>query len=581
MNIIFSGFFHPIIGIITGLLLVFGSEFVGKISLRKFINTFFFLNFIFGLIIVSLINFILILIGLSKFLSIIFTYVLLLFGFYNFFLILKKFNFSKILYYESYFILLIIFLLLILSVTPPTMADSLDYHLGVANFVNQNYNWPNPNMWLHANISGLGEVYNFLGLNVYSDVAGSLSQVVGLASFLHYFSNVIKNYQKKILFNLFIISSPVIIFLVSGAKFLLLPQLTTTLVLYYLVSNKKLNENLFLLIVFLLCGAANFKLSFLISGLVLGLVALMKIKITSKIFVKSTLIILFFFLPKALFNFFNYGDFGLLNIFVVAPDEFLLSLNHFQENHYTFPLNLFIPESLGKLSTVLGLQVFLFLLLKNICKENKKILIIATVVSALYYFFSMSIGRMYFEILLWFSLFFIFPINFRINLSIIKIYLILNTLTVFMLIIFGLYNLAPGLLNNNFREEVMKKNAYEYNAASWINEKIDKNKIILTNIRSVSLLNNYTIPMDYLNYRISDDKLKNYVSFLKESKINLLVLKNFTEESHYLFKNCKEISRIKSPLFIKETRNPFNRQEKYFVVLIEFEKEHLNKCIQN
>jgi hypothetical protein len=279
MNIIFSGFFHPIIGITTGLLLVFGSEFIGKISLRKFINTFFFLNFIFGLILVSLINFIFILIGLSKFLSIIFTYVLLSFGFYNFFLILKKFNFSKILHYESYFILLIIFLFLILSVTPPTMADSLDYHLGVANFVNKNYNWPNPSMWLHANISGLGEVYNFLGLNVYSDVAGSLSQVVGLASFLHYFSNIIKNYEKKILFNLFIISSPVIIFLVSGAKFLLLPQLITTLVLYYLISNKKLNENLFLLIVFLLCGVANFKLSFLISGLVLGLVALMKIKI--------------------------------------------------------------------------------------------------------------------------------------------------------------------------------------------------------------------------------------------------------------------------------------------------------------
>jgi hypothetical protein len=34
-------------------------------------------------------------------------------------------------------------------------------------------------------------------------------------------------------------------------------------------------------------------------------------------------------------------------------------------------------------------------------------------------------------------------------------------------------------------------------------------------------------------------------------------------------------------LFIKETRNPFNRQEKYFVVLIEFENENLNKCIQN
>lgn len=581
MNIIFSGFLHPIIGIITGLLLVFGSEFVGKIFLRKFINTFFFLNFTFGLILVSLINFILILIGLSKLLSIILSYVILLLGSSNFFLFINNFSYSKKFYYDSYFILLIIFLLLILSITPPTMADSLDYHLGVANFIYQNYSWPDPNMWLHANISGLGEVYNFIGLNLYSDIAGSLSQVVGLASFLHYFTSIIKNYQKKILFNLFILGSPVIIFLSSGAKFLLLPGLTTTLVLYYLVSNKKLNENLFLLIVFLLCGAANFKLSFLISGLVLGFIALIKIKITFKIFIKFTSIILFFFLPKALFNFFNYDDFRFLNIFVIAPDEFLSHLKHFKENHYIFPLSVFIPESLGKVSTVLGLHVFLFFFLKNICKENIKILKIATLVSILYYFFSMSIGRMYFEILLWLSLFFIFPIDFKINLNIIKFYLISNALFVLILVIFLLYILVPGLLNNNLRNKIMKKYAFEYNAASWINERIPKKSVILTNLRSISLLNGYTIPMEILGYRISDETLENYVNFLKKNRIKYLILKNFNDQSHFLFKNCRIINRTKSPPFPEENRNPFNRGKKYFVVLLEFESKDLSQCIKN
>lgn len=42
MNIIFSGFLHPLIGILSGLALIFGSEFFGKFLLRKNKYNFFF-----------------------------------------------------------------------------------------------------------------------------------------------------------------------------------------------------------------------------------------------------------------------------------------------------------------------------------------------------------------------------------------------------------------------------------------------------------------------------------------------------------------------------------------------------------
>jgi len=44
MNIIFSGFIHPFVGLLSGLLLVFGTEFIGRLLLKKFKYSFFFLN---------------------------------------------------------------------------------------------------------------------------------------------------------------------------------------------------------------------------------------------------------------------------------------------------------------------------------------------------------------------------------------------------------------------------------------------------------------------------------------------------------------------------------------------------------
>ena len=423
MNIIFAGFFHPILGVISSvLMLVFGSELLGKLLLRRFIKPFFFLNFAFGVIFTSLVCYIFIILGISKYTNAAIAYFLLLVGMLNLITFRNLHSYQKT-NFKIFYILFILLLLLVASITPPTMADALGYHLGVANYINQTHSWPNPNMWLHANISGLGEVYNSLGLLVYSDVVGSLTQFVGLSSFLYYFSNIIKNKERLVFFNLFILGSPVLIFLVSGSKFLLFPQLITTLVLYFLVSSKKIGANLFYIIVFLLCGATSFKLSFFIPSIVLGVFALSKTDFNLKLIYKSILIGIFFFLPRILFNISNLEQISFPEILVQVPDEFLSSLKNFRENYFIFPINLFLPDSPGKISTVLGVNLFIYFFIKKINKNIFQIFIIFLITSILYYLFSISVGRMYFEMIVWVSLFIIFKVDFRLNLKILNLYL--------------------------------------------------------------------------------------------------------------------------------------------------------------
>jgi hypothetical protein len=580
MNIIFSGFFHPLVGILSGFLLIIGSEYVGKFFLKKFIKTFFFLNLVTGIIAISLIIYIFIILGISKYTNLPVAYFLLSIGIYNL-INFKYFNPYQKINFNIFYILFILLLLLILSVAPPTMADALGYHLGVANYINQAHSWPNPNMWLHANISGLGEVYNSLGLLLYSDVAGSLVQLVGLVSFLHYFSNIIKNKERLVFFNLFILSSPVLVFLVSGAKFLLLPQLMTTLVLYFIISNKVITANLFYIIIFLLCGAVSFKLSFFYPSFVLGFFALSKTDNKLKLIYKSILIGTIFFLPKILFNISNLDQLSFPEILVTVPEEFAFSLKNFKENYFVFPINLFLPESLGKISTVLGTNLFVFFLIKKLNRNNIQIFIIFLITSILYYFFSLSIGRMYYEMILWLSLFIIFKAEFKVDLKIVNLYLFTSSILVVAMLLFALFNLTPGLFNNKLRDVVMQNNANEYKAIKWINKNIEKDKIIITDLRSISLLNARAIPMDYLNYKIPSNKINGYIDFIRNSKIDYLILKNFSDKIFFMFDECNEIKRITSPKFTNERRNPYNRKSKYFVTVLKFDNKNNMNCIKN
>ena len=42
------------------------------------------------------------------------------------------------------------------------------------------------------------------------------------------------------------------------------------------------------------------------------------------------------------------------------PEPMMENMKIFKENDFIYPINIFIPDSLGKISTILGFQIFLF-----------------------------------------------------------------------------------------------------------------------------------------------------------------------------------------------------------------------------
>jgi len=363
-NIIFNGFVHPAVGIFLGSLLIFGTEHLGRLILSKIKYSFFFVNLCIGTIVVSSVSYFFIIFQLFKYTTFFVSYVLVIFGIYNIFFYLKK-NYSliigiKINSFNFFFIFLYFILLFFISISAPTMADALDYHLAIPNYIYFNNKLPNEYFNNYVSLLGLGEIYNYLGLIVYSDVVGPLLNLIALFSFLNYFNQIIRDQEKYTIFVLFIVGSPVLIFFISGAKFNLFPQLITTYVLFLLVQYKRIDFKMSLLIIFLLFGAINFKLNFLLTGSVLGLVLLFKCKLNNKLIFYTILFFIALFIPRIIYNYLSIEKFSYYNLLTSANLILLDHIRNFTDSDLVFPLSLFLTDSLGKITTVLGFSFLIF-----------------------------------------------------------------------------------------------------------------------------------------------------------------------------------------------------------------------------
>jgi hypothetical protein len=111
----------------------------------------------------------------------------------------------------------------------------------------------------------------------------------------------------------------------------------------------------------------------------------------------------------------------------------------------------------------------------------------------------------------------------------------------------------------------MRAHAAEFNGAEWINKNIQSGEVILTDLRSIALLDSTPI---IINNDFKNNQM--FLEYIKNNIINYIVLKNFTSKENYFFKNCDIKILKKSPEFLKETRNIFNRNQKYVIYILEF-----------
>lgn len=585
MNILIDPTFNGLIQTLISLIFILGLIFIGKI-----INNFFFkkyenilFNFFISSIFISQLLKIFSQLGYFKISNLFLSILIFLIGVFslkNLFAFTMRINFKFFNNYYEIGIALLLFSYFIISIGPPSMADALDYHYGFPIYLIKNAEIPSVNMWLFGSLSGNGEFLNSLPIFFGSDNFGSLFQFCSLIFFLMFIKDNLKDNKKLYFITFFVITSPTLLQLISGPKFLLAPQILTASVLFILVKNKKIYLVDFVFISLLLIGATQFKLSFLMSGIFIGLFTLYKSFILekSKIFLVSILLLTFFFVPTALWNYSQLTDFSFINIFTLVPNEMLENLNTYRENNYLFPLNLFIPQSLGTISTIIGFQILLLFLPFKKSKEFKTIMIITFLTILLHYYLGMNIGRIYFEFLLWSAIALTF-IDFKK-----KNYTFYSKLLLpqfFIVLSFSIYfalTVLPGIFTNESRDSFMVKNSFEYQAFKWANKKLPENSKVLSNLRSVAFLENDFVSTDWLTFNIPKKNLKEYFKLIKKKEINYIILEKSSLTKHVL-KKCfgKQIAR--SNLFNKSSRNPLNRNSKYEILIYEFNYKDLPNCV--
>ena len=126
----------------------------------------------------------------------------------------KFFNFK----FDFFSIFLIIYFLL--SLSPPTDADSLDYHLGYPLEILRNGNFPRYD-WFHSWLIGIGDYLNYFGLILGVKNLGQLINFFGLLIIYNNIKYLIQKYKINSHIYIFLFSTPLLIWFITSQK----PQL--------------------------------------------------------------------------------------------------------------------------------------------------------------------------------------------------------------------------------------------------------------------------------------------------------------------------------------------------------------------
>jgi len=583
MNILIEPLFIGFVQTLISGALISGVIFIGNLINSKIIKKYnhLFLDLLIGIIIISQFIKIFTYLGLFKEFSYFLSYVVLLAGIYNFKTLIISLTKNKTLLITKidWIIISSLLLLFLISVAPPSMSDALNYHYGIPFYLIQHNELPDINTWLHSGLLGNGEMINSLALILGTDNFGSLIQFISLILFFKFLYNEINQKEKIIFIIIFIISSPTILQLISGAKFLLLPQLMTTTALYFMIKLKKIEFNDFIFIGILLAGATQFKLSFIISGFLIAILTFYRAFFHNKlkIIFYSILLFIFFFIPTSIWNYNHINSFNLINIFTIIPNEMIESLKLFRENNSLFPLNLFIPDSFGKITAILGFQFLLLFFFSKKTKEFHNIILIVLFTACLHFFLGMNVSRIYFEFILWLAVSIIFINDIEIKYKLYTKILLPQLLFVFCSSLYFAIASSPSIFSNKLRDNFMIKNSFHYEAFKWINETLPKDAKVLSGLRSVAFLENEFVTNEPLQYNLSSEKLKKYFKLIKKNKINYIIIGGKTSKDHRLQK-CIDGKYAESKKFNRSRRNPFNRNSNYVVSIYKFNYKKLPNC---
>ena len=492
-----------------------------------------------------------------------------------------------------------------LSLSPPTDADELDYHLGVPLKILNTGLWVFAPEWFASRLAGMGEALITLGLSIGAQSFGSLLQFIGLMAITFILLDPSSEKNKSnapLIYALIFCCSPVLLWLVSTSKPLLLPMAMTTLSLALLpprkIDSNKMTLTHFTFACFLLCSATQMKFNFILSGSLVGIVWLYTLQ-RSKLLLQGLLIGLIIsaiiILPPALWKSIHYGGNlgeGFLTLFPgnwPGYIEFKSMLTNYHDSNLPFPLSIFIVNNLGEVTTIIGIGAVVWILgivwiLRSTPTLSREWLIgIASITLVIAgSFLGQTAGRFYLEPLAWLLLALSscpFQAQFFLKNRILRFGVYAQSCLTIVGAIICAYWLFPGSITNAWREEVLTKAAYGYAQMRWADAELPSNAIVLSELRSKALIPRKALSLDWVSYvNPSSKEALPYLKIIKENNPTHLISK--IEPKISPWKNCLK-ENIQGPFSSQSAaRNPFNRGQLNLIWIAEFDPSLLPQCIQ-
>ena len=529
---------------------------------------------------------------------------IILFGFYKpAYLKFFKFIFLKKTI-KLNLIYLILFFYFLLSLSPISDPDSLDYHITVPLYILNFFDHPFHKYWLTSQLSGSGETFLLYGLSLGAINFSQILQFISLFLIIIFILNFNLNEkntdnEKKYYVSLCILLMPVFIFLVSTSKPQLFPILTNfvclVLALNYLPNFNKRKSSICSFIIFLLLFCSTqMKFSFLLSSFLITLLVFFEMY-KKKLLINSILIsvILFFLImfPREFYEFKNLNSNFLYNLINPVTDnfssiDFNTSLKHGPGNSPFIPSWIFFPyPNFSTITYSLGISVLYFLFNLRLNKLIiKQIFFISFVFIILSLIFAQPVGRFFIEPFLWLlfaSL--LYKSNTKSKFQKIFEKLIIISSILFVTVI-GYFSISffKGNFGEKFYNYVLEKNADGYLLYKWANDVLPDDAVIITTHRSIAFYKHRAISYEFRLFTNSfkEKGFKYYMdNILKEKPSYILYSSTELNNSRDILKNCRgKLFKHKKNVGHTAGRSPFHKKTFYDGYIYHVDLQKLKEC---
>ena len=491
-------------------------------------------------------------------------------------------------YYYTIFVIL--FGLILISLSPITHSDSLGYHAASSIDILNRGSFDIELLPMTSKLASIGELMIVLGFTLKLEQFGALIQFTSLFALVPLFLK--KKTTINFLILLIILLTPITIFFISTPK----PQLVqcvATLLIFSFLTEKFANYTqvqirlIFSTIIFVLAINVLTKYSFIVSSFILYsyCIFLMYKKNLLKEAIYFSLIVFIITILPSWIHRYIYFDTSYLSL-LLSPLP--INIYGYNELHNllspnTFNLiSLIIPNSLAELSTTYGPVLFLIFFVKlSSLKKYKEFYVMIGLFSFIHFYLGSNLSRFFYEGYLWLMYMlviseFMFSKYLNYFRTLLKVQIVLGIVLVY----FFAFILFPGSLSKSLRDKVMIETANGYSLAQWVNANLKKSDILLTTHRSFSFYKNETYPTIFT--WLIDFKSKKsliYGNYLKKKEINKIVFYgdklDFGPFEKCLGKKYKQKMNVGK----KVGRNPFNKGKKYNAWIYEFDYNLLPNCL--